>query len=310
MSAIALDLGGIRPDSVFSRRSAVARVRKARSAGVTVFDLAHGEDASVALGMLAEALPDGDPELVALVGPSRNGRGPPARPEAADPGGLTDPESAVRALLQSVRSRRGCPRLVVEWPEVPGPSDSGAVVAALARAVAENEILDFSFPLDRGTAAVDPLGAGLRSVRLSLLDAGALPDSPASAPPGPPGWVVHDPFSNGRLDGTALAGLADRPRRPNPPARIQDLRAALEPVLRLGYLTEHRGRTLAQAALRFCLAWPWVVTAVVPVPDASRFDEVIGYARAPPFTPAELARSVAPKVPGPVPSRSPRSAGP
>ncbi len=175
----------------------------------------------------------------------------------------------------------------------PGATAPAQVDAVLTRAVADHEILDFSLPLAPDAPARLRLpGTGLLSVRLSLLNTEALPARPDSEPSRPRGWVVHDVFSNGRLDGSALAGLGYRSTLLAPPTGIRDLRATFEPVLALGYLTEHRDRTLAQAALRFCLAWPWVVTAVVPLPDPPRFDEILGYAQSPPLTAAELARAV------------------
>jgi aryl-alcohol dehydrogenase-like predicted oxidoreductase len=74
------------------------------------------------------------------------------------------------------------------------------------------------------------------------------------------------------------------------PADMRRLRREFEPVLRLGFLTEGGRRTLAQAALRFVLRWPWVVTCVIPLPPPERFEEILGFGSAPEISDEELAR--------------------
>ncbi len=102
--------------------------------------------------------------------------------------------------------------------------------------------------------------------------------------------IARNPFSDGRLDGSRFAAAAMLTGPGARPIDLRRLRADFEPVLALGFLTKTRRRTLAQAALRFVLGWPWVVTSVIPLPTPERFEEILGFESSLPFTDDERAQ--------------------
>ncbi len=130
---------------------------------------------------------------------------------------------------------------------------------------------------------------GLWAGRLSLLAPGF---ARAFAVRGPrPGFalVAEDVLAGGALDGSWAAPPFGS-GHPAAPARIADLEAQFRPVLELAFLTRSRQRTLLGAAVAFALQWPWVATAVVPLPTPDRLDDVVRAADAPPLDDAELRR--------------------
>jgi aryl-alcohol dehydrogenase-like predicted oxidoreductase len=104
------------------------------------------------------------------------------------------------------------------------------------------------------------------------------------------GFFAHDPLSRGKLDGTRFArSIADR-RPDTPPSSIRELQREFDPVLGLGFLTAEGRRTLAQGTLQFVLRWPWVCSALVPLPAPERLDELVRTESVPPLSDAEVER--------------------
>jgi hypothetical protein len=102
--------------------------------------------------------------------------------------------------------------------------------------------------------------------------------------------IVLDPMASGSLDGSFLDGTPlDRPPTSRPPS-LDELSTRLGPVTRLGFLTEGRRRSLAQAAVRFVLGLPGVVSACCVQPSPRILAELAAIDKVPPLSEAELER--------------------
>ena len=275
-----------------SARGVEAMLRRARSAGVTLFSLPEGAGADRVERLLGRAFPEPDPDLVVLASRSSAGL-------AAGSRGRIDPPDAdaAHALARSLAEtdQRVAPQRVrlVEW--IPSEGDDEARL--LSPAGSERGGPDAPEIVRRIEPGAGPRAAPtdarpgeLLSGSLSLVDRRLLGGLERRAALGPFGFFARDPFGGGRLDGTRLSEAAG-PRRPDVgPVRVRELEREFAPVLSLGFLTEGRRRTLAQAALRFVLHWPWVVSAIVPLPSPERLSEVLGVEAVPELTDAELQR--------------------
>jgi aryl-alcohol dehydrogenase-like predicted oxidoreductase len=74
---------------------------------------------------------------------------------------------------------------------------------------------------------------------------------------------------------------------------LRQLHRDFDPVLRLGFLTDSRERTLAQASLQFLFHWPWVASVLVPLPSPERLEEFLAASSRPPLTDEEVDRALA-----------------
>ena len=264
---------------------------------MTLFDLAGARVPARAAWLLRTAFPEPDPRLVVIVGllrgasPARAGaRVPTTEPEPEEP--LS--EAAVGAWLDELRPRLP-PGASIIAEANPGPRTAdGAhrLAAALGPSVARRAILTFSARRGREEflGGLGELTAPIISTELSLLDASSLGRLASATTHGVPQLIVRDPFAGGRLDGTLLREeMGDRwPGRP--PRDVRELRAEFAPVLRLGFLTQQRKRTLAQAALCYLLQRPETLSILLPPPSPERWDEVFASGRVPTLNRAELAR--------------------
>ena len=279
-------------------RQQVGALRRARTSGVTLFDLAGARSPARAAWLLRTAFPDPDPELVVVVGLSRDEPAAPSAPATPRPrSGPPSPvsEADAETWLEELRPRLPpgtaiLPEMRLEPREGGGRSSLTAVLASLA---ARRRILTFSTRVEREgvpRSGFGDLPSPVVSTELSLLDAPLLAPLAASATSRPVGVIVRDPFAGGRLDGT-LAGDAMGERRPGrPPRDVRELREEFAPVLRLGFLTQARTRTLAQAALRYLLQPPGTLTVLLPPPAPERWEEILGAPGTAPLDEEELAR--------------------
>lgn len=279
-------------------RQRIGALRRARAEGLTLFDVAGARSPARAEWLLRSAFPEPDPEIVVLL--ALGSEPPSARSPSATPlpGLGTDgrgSEGTVRAGLAAARPR--LPPGVSVIPEIrPVDGEGGrteALAAELDALVARNEIPTWSIRLERATflagGAVGSAPPPLVSSELSVLDAPSLASLSRRATRGLPGLIARDPFAGGRLDGTLLAEeVADR-RPGRPPRDLRQLREEFAPVLRLGFLTQARKRTLAHAALRYLLQRPETLSVLVPLPSPERWDAVFAATRAPPLDAGELA---------------------
>lgn len=293
LSALTLTVDPSATVSPSADAQTVALLKRARARGVTTFDVANSRFPDRAERLIALAFRSPDPELAVIVGRS-------VESLSAGPGSTRKslPEENLRVALErsleTSQHRLGpAPLAVVEW--VPGVDDPEDISTQLAGA----------FPPDRSG------GRPLWAVRVSAA-AGSLP-KPLAVPPvysgdlslldrelailwnhsnsgSPASLLARNPFADGRLDGSRFAAAGTRGGPEGGPVNLRELHTEFDPVLRLGFLTEGRRRTLAQAALRFVLGWPWVATAVIPLPSPERFDEILGFGSTPPLSEEERSR--------------------
>lgn len=271
----------------------VALLQRARQFGVTSFDVAAASNPERAERLLARAFPEGDPAIVALVGRSLDSL---SRERTAEGEATSAPDVAAALGVSIERSQRRLapvPIGVVEW--VPGtdedsPSPPPVALDRLSPPEGPKPLWalrlssrDVSPPETRGELS-------LLSGPFSILD----PDLGSwfeIAGTSPKAFLIaRDPFSEGRLDGSRFASRTALAGPMAPPVDVRRLHEEFDPVLKLGFLTAGHRRTLAQAALRFVLHWPWVASAVVPLPEPERFEEVLGFGSTPPISTDELER--------------------
>jgi aryl-alcohol dehydrogenase-like predicted oxidoreductase len=122
------------------------------------------------------------------------------------------------------------------------------------------------------------------------------------------GIIVRVPHSSGMLEGKYTAETTFGPNDHRGHRRKDWLVDGLKKVERLAFLTEGKGRTLAQMALRFVLSTPEVVTALPNIYNDEQLDEFASASDVPDLTAEELAEiarlyernfDVAPSAPGP-----------
>jgi aryl-alcohol dehydrogenase-like predicted oxidoreductase len=270
----------------------VALLRRARERGVITYDVAAARFPARAERLVAKAFPSDDPELSTIVGRSHETL---ARDQAArDPlDGHGEFSEVLEESLAQTRHRLSPVRVsVVEWDGGSGGESEAApeVVRDALKRVTDSEET-WAFRLRTPARAPDRgESSHLYSGDLSLLEPGLSHHWPPRGAPSDPALFARDPFAGGRLDGSRFES-AYGPRDPGaPPPDLRRMHTEFDPVLRLGFLTEGRGRTLAQAALWFVLSFPWVLATVVPLPAPERLDEVLGYASRPPLTSKEFAQ--------------------
>lgn len=105
------------------------------------------------------------------------------------------------------------------------------------------------------------------------------------------GIIARVPLASGLLTGKYAKGhrfAADDHRKDSYPPEKLD--AALSQVEKLRFLSENTGRTMAQAALAFCLAHPAVSVVIPGIKTPEQAEENVAAAFAPKMTKEELAR--------------------
>ena len=269
----------------------VALLRRAREFGVTSFDVAGASNPERAERLLARAFPEPDPRVVALIGRSVDSL---SRERTSDDEPVPDEDLAAvlaKSIGHSRRRLAPVPVGVVEW--APGAEGGDATLPRLG-ADTEAELGTsnplWTLRLSSADRSLPDLGrkVNLFSGSFSILDPGIGSRFEAGASSSNSFLIARDPFSEGRLDGSRFAARTALSGPTSPPVDVRHLHQEFDPVLQLGFLTAGRRRTLAQAALQYALHWPWVATAVVPLPEPERFAEVLGFGSAPGLTPEEL----------------------
>ena len=263
-------------------------VRRARSLGITTFDLGiAGPDPTIDR-ILRAAFPEPVPELVLLARlPSADGPRAPRQAAASVPGLRADPVAELEGRL-------------LQWHELGRVivlAESGArgrldpeTLDALRRWKGEGRIADWATEPGRAPDPSSP--SSIEFGPLSLLEPALARETPGLAEGARTPLIALDPFAGGRLDGSLLtAHMLDRPR-PEVPASVRELQGEFAPVLRLGFLTEGRKRTLLEAALQFVLTPPWVLTAVVGLDAPDRLTRLVAALGSLPLDARDLARVV------------------
>ena len=288
---ISVDPPAVAPPSADDRT--VALLCRARVHGVTTFDVASARFPERAERLIARAFPASDPDLEVIVGRSveflareRSARAP-SRP-------TEDLEAALaESLEQSERRLAPAPVSVVEWsPETDGGTGDTRDPNLLPPVPPGRADLLWAVRLLPSLTALPSTGGSpaLFAGELSLLDRDLVPRFAPMDRKIETSVIARNPFSDGRLDGSRFAAVAELAGPGAGPIDVRRLRSDFEPVLALGFLTKTRQRTLAQAALRYVLGWPWVATSVVPLPTPERFEEILRFESSPPFTEEERAR--------------------
>jgi len=269
----------------------IALLRRARASGVTLFDVARSRFPARSERLISAAFPVPDPELSAIVGPthapgiSRSGREDGSTAQAAS---VTE---VATSLEQSRRRLAPVPISIVDWGN---EIDLELLGAELRRSSSERERVPllWAHGLTSIRSADPPVGnvPVLYSGDLSLLDVDVVTLFETNAAMRESGLIARNPFSGGRLDGSRFSSPRGPGEPGEPPPNLREMHREFDPVLRLGFLTAGRRRTLAQAAVRFVLTWPWVATCVVPLPSPERFDEILTYRTTPALSESELGR--------------------
>ncbi len=269
---------------------------KCRARGVTTFDVAAARDPGVAALCLARAFGDQRAGVIAIVpATQRRALGTP------HPRGTLPPASALgsRAVLPSAAGRADVNELLAGFSRVleldgarrPGGFESDLAVSRELRS--EPDVIDVSVRCATGDEvrrALEVRPRPLVAGELSLLDP-ASARFPEGVPTVPGAWfVARNVFADGRLDGTAWPRSSRTGPATRPPESFRDLAGEFEPVLRFGFLTRERTRTLAQAALGYVLGQPWVLLASARLPPIDRLDELLGFSRGTPLEPGEVRR--------------------
>lgn len=293
VSAITVTVDPPRVAPPSSDARAVALLQRARERGVTTFDVAGARHPERAERLIARAFPSMDSELGVIVRRSVESiaREAGASESASTTGDLATAVS--RSLETSQKRLAPVPIVLVEWEPrdetaVGGPSrfDPETYFDGRIAGPAWATCVDPSV-----TSLPSPAGpSALFTGDFSLLDERIvrLFEDPSRSPLAR--LLARDPFAGGRLDGSRFAATAALSGPGSGPVDLRRLHTEFDPVLPLGFLTEGHRRTLPQAALHFVLGWPWAVTAVVPLPEPGRFEEVLGWDAAPPLTDEEWRR--------------------
>ncbi len=248
-----------------AERSVIERVRRARHAGIDLFDVASVPDPIRSARLVASALADSEAGSVLLVPARAVGLASALREEG---GGRPAPFHLFR-------------------------EEGGSSEEAADRATAEDGVRRLEGP----EAELPPSRSGRYVGPFSLLDRRLASRFGAADRTGSARLWARDPFARGRLDGSRFGPTAPTGERPERPASVRDLAEEFAPVLRLGFLTEGRHRTLVEAAIQYLLAHRWVEAVLAPLPPIERLEAVVRSLSAQPLTPAELARIAADRPP-------------
>jgi aryl-alcohol dehydrogenase-like predicted oxidoreductase len=287
---LALDTGSVRNSGAVD--GLVLLLRRARAAGVTTLELPGGAGADVLERAVATAFPEPDPELAILSERSSEGLGSRAtRPDTES--GAPAPAGSLQAAVEA-SNRRLQPHAIhlIDWVAREGdePTFETELTRLRMDGVVDAVVRRVGGPV---TAEGGPSLGTLWSGTLSLLDdrterrLGSIASNPGM------GFFARDPFDGGRLDGRRMTDAVSTRRPDVGPVRLRELEQEFAPVLSLGFLTQGRKRTLAQAAIQYALRWPWVCSVLVPLPAPERLAEVLAAETTPSLSDGELSQLAA-----------------
>jgi aryl-alcohol dehydrogenase-like predicted oxidoreductase len=293
LSALSLSLDPTGPGPALDRAWATL-AQQAYERGVTTFDLSTARNSARAERILATAFGTSDRPLVVLLGRSGDDLGP----TGPRTGGTADADSRpARSLARSLRaSAERLPpsaTIVCVWRPDRTQRPVTLPLAVGERATEpDTRIHGWALALEDPAlpSADDPADVPTYSGELSLLDLRLVNAFEGSGARPGAALIATDPFAGGRLDGSRFsASLADRSPTAEPPS-LRTLHTEFDPILALGFLTDGRKRTLAQAAVEFPLSFPWVASVAVPMPSPERLGPLLAAAAGPPLSPGERDR--------------------
>jgi aryl-alcohol dehydrogenase-like predicted oxidoreductase len=282
-------------------------VRYASTLGIRLYDLSSAPDIARAEWLLSSALSQDPAERIigsrlevvhplSDSGPATNHPQELVMPSAVLVGPPFDRFGA-RAALRGHLSRLGTGRLDLLLVSGATPADyaEGSLPAALDSLAAEDLVSVWGVYLPRSEESVGLVqaaaaaGARTANIAFNLLEPYDLPRAERESH-GSLGWIVRDPHAGGRLDGSLLRP-DPLPSRPGAtPATLERYAREIQPILRLGFLTEGRKRTLAQAALLYALAQPSVVSVTPRLSSPERLSEWARYRDVAPLSAEEIRR--------------------
>ena len=104
------------------------------------------------------------------------------------------------------------------------------------------------------------------------------------------GAAIYSPLAGGALTDDAMTGATRHPLARPDRASAEKTSRQREAAVRLRFLCEATGLSLAQAALRFILMHAGVTTVLGGFSSVEQMEEIVAAADAPPFEAALLAR--------------------
>ncbi len=296
LSTLSFELGGL-ASGPSADRIAVGVLRRAREAGVTTFLASGAVPAANAERVLALAFGERAEPIEVVIDRSRSDLERPGVTSTEAAGGLRE---RLTASIERTRSRLPpAARVVLRWSDDtvngPDPEIGDALDALRSERVVEAWGPRFPTPdaLTAAAAPSRPLRGVVVSAPVSLLQPEAIPTIETISLAHSVAVLATDPLAAGRLDGSRFTAAVAHRDPAAGPTSLRSLHDEFDPVLRLGFLTEGRRRTLAQAAVRFVLSWPSIVTAAVPTPPPERLPELLGCEASPPFSSEERDRLAA-----------------
>ncbi|HKS59337.1 MAG TPA: aldo/keto reductase [Thermoplasmata archaeon] len=302
---LALDSGA---SPVAAAPVARGAIRLAYDAGIRFFDAASAPDVAAAEWLLSTAF--GRPEAAVRLG-TRIDVVHPLGPRSNRPAGV-EVETAARVLVGPPFERgevraaiddhlRRIGRDSVDVLQLsganPGDLQEGSLPMHLDSARAEDRIGCWGVFLPRGSeaaglaASAADSGAQVGNILFNLIERDEFERAQREGRHRL-SWVVRDPHAAGRLDGAFLrqSSLAERPGIGSLPPSVSRWGREYQEVVRLGFLTEGRHRTLGQAALQYVLAFPDVASVTPRLSGGGSPEEWRGALAAAPLSETELAR--------------------
>jgi hypothetical protein len=256
--------------------------------GVRLFDLGRGEGSELRAASLAavcEAQPYGMVEIVS--GAPSVESAPPTATELPPP--PTQKPSRASGGLRRHRE--------VAATSFESERGGAAAAAPLVQERAEGRIASWGIgysdapPTEQDIDVARAAGADWVAASLNLLSPTSARNVPILAGRRGLGFLARDPFAHGDLNGRTLR-RSNVEAEPGPaPPRLASLQKEFRPVLRLGFLTEGRQRTLAQASLLAVQAVPGVVAVVADCASPEELIEAADALRCAPLSPEELRRA-------------------
>ncbi len=282
---------------VTDRALGVRLLRQAFDRGITFFDTADAYGEGLGETLLAEALGDRRGEIVIatkfgydLTAPRRGHRERPQR---------FDPAYARRALEASLRRLRTD---YVDLYQLHNPKlthvQRDDLFAELERLRDEGKVRAYGVALgpdigwfEEGRWAMERQGVGSVQIIYSILEQEPARDFFPIARATGTGLISRVPHASNALTGELSQDLAFGRNDHRAHRRRAWIEGAVRAVEQLAFLHgPDRGRTLAQAALLFCLARPEIATVLPNFTSEAELEEFCGALEAPPLTPEEVAR--------------------
>ncbi len=281
-------------------QGSIRLLQRLRSLGITFFDISGAADAAAWRHCLRQAFPIEDPELTLAVGVAEIDRfvGEDHARRGKDREAPRCSESALERILADAAAQLGKVKIGIVMVSV--PEDWSPHLETLARTLADlisqRTIRAWGIECTARAAEGDALrtaierGAQVVAVPLSLLNDQTYLRIVSRISIEKAGLLARDPHAGGRLDGSWFAETPRGGRPGQHPRRVSEFESEFEGVLSLGFLTADHQRTLAQAAVQFCLARPGVLSVVLDSPSVGLAESLSRLEELPPIPPSDLER--------------------